>query len=531
MVLESLGAEVQEYIKTVERQKAEAQSYVEELTKKHSEEINLLRIQYLEMKERYDLLLFKRYGRAAEQLLRDKTQMLLFDEPKGTEECGEGATENTGTREIKSYRRRNYGGRKPIDPNIPRVDHIIDIPEEEKQCACGARMVKIGEEVSERLHIVAPRIYVDREIRPKYACRECEGTCDEDKPVVRIAPASPSIIPGSIVTPGLLSAILVGKYQDHLPFYRQELQFERIGVTISRQNMCNWQEKAYEKLAPLFKLLRQTVKEGLFMAMDETRVQVMREEGKANTTESYMWLTKGGPPDKPVVIFEYRPTRAAKHLPEFLEGFRGYLQTDGYEGYDSALGSYPEIRHIGCFSHVRRKFFEAAKASKKDGLAEEAIGYIRKLYGAEREQREKNLPLSKFLSERGKSAAPILEAFKTWLDAKVLEVPPSLLLGHAISYTLNQWDKLTAYIECAYVTPDNNACENAIRPFVVGRKNWLFNQSPDGAKSSCAMYTLIETAKQNSLIPGNYLNLLFERCPLVQTPEDWVALLPWNVKK
>jgi transposase len=169
--------------------------------------------------------------------------------------------------------------------------------------------------------------------------------------------------------------------------------------------------------------------------------------------------------------------------------------------------------------------------SKRGGLAEEGIGYIRKLYEVEREQRKKDMRPSQFLSQRGKAAAPILESFKSWLDAKVLEVPPSLLLGKAISYTINQWDKLISYLECAYITPDNNACENAIRPFVVGRKNWLFNQSPDGAKSSCAMYTLIETAKQNGLVPRDYLTFLFERGPLAKTPEDWAALLPWNVKK
>jgi transposase len=202
------------------------------------------------------------------------------------------------------------------------------------------------------------------------------------------------------------------------------------------------------------------------------------------------------------------------------------LQTDGYEGYDGALAAYPEIVHVGCFTHSRWKFFEAAKVSKKDGLAEEGIGYIRRLYEVEREQRKKDIPRSQFLSERGKAAAPILESFKSWLDEKVRGVPPSLLGGKAISYTIKQWDKLSAYI-----TPNNNACENAIRPFVVGRKNRLFSQSPDGAKSSCAMYTLIRTAKQNGLVPGDYLTLLFERCPLAKTPEDRTALLPWNVKK
>jgi transposase len=297
MVLEALDTEVREYIREIELRQAEAQSVIEELTGKHkaaAEENNLLKLQYLELKERYDLLLFKRFGRAAEQLLRDQNQPLLFDERGGAQENGETASEDTGTQEIRAYKRRSAAGRRPIDAAIPREDHIIDLPEAEKKCACGAEMGQIGEEVSERLHIEPPRIFVERIIRPKYACRECEGTEDEDKPVVRIAPAPSSIIPGSIVTPGLLSTILVAKYEDHLPFYRQEKQFERIGVRINRQNMSNWQEGGYEKLDLLLLLLRHTVKEGIFTAMDETGVQVMREGGEANTSESYRWLTKGG---------------------------------------------------------------------------------------------------------------------------------------------------------------------------------------------------------------------------------------------
>jgi transposase len=242
MVLEALDREVQEYIREIELRQAEAQSLIEELTGKHkaaAEENNLLKLQYLALKERYDLLLFKRFGRAAEQLLRDEKQPLLFDEMKGGRENGERASENTGTQEIRSYKRRSAAGRKPIDPAIPREDHIIDLPEAEKKCACGAEMERIGEEVSERLHIEPPRIYVERIIRPKYACRECEGTGDEERPVVRVAPAPPSIIPGSMVTAGLLSTILTAKYEDHPPFYRQEKQFERIGVRINRQNMCS----------------------------------------------------------------------------------------------------------------------------------------------------------------------------------------------------------------------------------------------------------------------------------------------------
>jgi transposase len=533
MVLEVLDTEVQEYIHTIENKNIEAQNVIKGLTEKQQardKEYQRLELEFERVKEEYQLLLYKRFGRAAEQLLKDTRQQLLFVENEPDNSTCEAFKDDADSiQEIKRYTRKK-AGRKPIAEHLHREQVIIDISDEEKKCACGATLVKIGEETAEKLHIEPPKIKVIQYIRYKYACRACEGTADEDTATVRIAPVPPSIIPRSIVTPGLLSTIMIQKYQDHLPFYRQELQFERIGVTISRQDMSNWQQQAYSKLRPLFSLLKQTVKAGLVMGMDETTVQVMGTEGKSDTSKSYMWLARGGPPGKPVIVYSYRESRAAKHLPEFLEGFTGYLQTDGYEGYDTALALYPGIRHIGCFSHARRYFFEAAKVGDKSILAKEAIGYIGKLYKIEKELRDKKMPDALFLSERGRKATEVLDRFKGWLDKRSPEVPPSLRLGKAIQYTLGQWDKLVAYLECAYLTPDNNACENAIRPFVLGRKNWLFNKSPAGAESSCGMYSLIETAKQNRLDPFRYLYALFLCVPLIADEKEWEDLLPWNIK-
>ncbi len=245
-----------------------------------------------------------------------------------------------------------------------------------------------------------------------------------------------------------------------------------------------------------------------------------------------MWLALGGPPGKTVALYEYHPTRAAYNAKAFLEGYSGYLQTDGYKGYDSAVKDMPGIVHVGCFAHSRRKFYEAAKVDKNSKSAQEGIKHIRKLYDIENELREKitdNDDL--FLAERKARAGPVLEKFKAWLEKRKCEVPPSLLLGKAIEYSLDQWDKLVRYLESPYLTPDNNACENAIRPFVLGRKNWIFSQSPDGAKSSCGMYTLIETAKRNGLVPREYLTALFKKAPLASSPQDWEKLLPWNIFK
>ncbi len=465
--------------------------------------------------------------RSAEQLLEDEKQQLLFAEEAEQPETNEGKPLELQT--VKSFTRKKNGGRKPISANLERRPRVIDIPESEKTCACGANLTRIGEETSEKLVIIPPQIYVDQIVRPKYACRQCEGTEDEEEPAVRIAPVEPSIIPRSIASPSLLATIFTQKFEMHLPYYRQEKQFEQIGAAISRQDMSNWQQQAYEKLKPLFAILEETVKSGPVMQMDETEVQVIGEEDRSDTQKSYMWLARGGPVGKKVILYKYRPTRAAYNVMEFLQGYRGYLQTDGYKGYDSAAKDLTGIIQVGCFAHARRKFFEAAKISSKSRSAEEGMKYIRCLYVIENELRDKNIDNGIFLSERKARAGPVLEKFKAWLLKRKDEVPESTLLGKAIYYSLAQWDKMVAYLESPYLTPDNNACENAIRPFVIGRKNWLFCQSVDGAKSSCGIFTLIETAKQNGLIPFKYLTAVFERAPFALTPEDWEKLLPWNI--
>jgi transposase len=463
------------------------QSNYEHQLNKLQNNVIVFKHKYLEIKERYDLLLYKRFMRSAEQLPYDDVQPLLFTpeaEPvELSAEEGIGGTDETAKTAVASYT-RSKRGRKPIDPKITRKERIIDIPENEKICACGAHLTKIGEEVSEKLEIIAPSIQVDRIIRPKYACRSCEGTADEDTPAVRIAPVEPSMIPRSIASASLLSVIFTHKFEDHLPYYRQEKQFERIGVDISRQDLSNWQQHVYKKLTPLFELMKQTVKSGPVMQMDETSVQVLsgiknskdkKEDAKPDIHRGWMWLARGGPPKNKVVWYEYHESRAGKHAKEFLERYCGYLQTDGYEGYDYAVKDKPEIIHVGCFAHSRRRYFEASKASKVSKSAEEGIKYIRALYEIETKMRAQNLSEERFLEERTKAAQPVLDQFKSWLLKRVDEVQPTSLLGKAVKYTLNQWDKLTAYLGSYHLTPDNNACENAIRPFVVGR-NYALNK-------------------------------------------------------
>jgi len=511
-----------------------------------------LQLEHEVLQEKYDLLMYKRFARSAEELLADEKQQPLF----AAEETPAQTITADEVAEVQSFKRKK-AGRKAIDPKIPRREKTIDIPEAEKKCGCGADLTRIGEETSEKLHIEPPVIYAEKTIRPKYACRCCEGTADESAPAVRVAPPEPSIIPKGIASASLLSTVIVQKFEDHLPFYRQEKQFERILVTISRQDMASetsfpWQQHVYERLKPLFILLICVLKSGPVLQMDETVVQVMgetvitddgEEEKRADTAESRMWLARGGPPDTPVTLYQYRQTRSADHAKAILEGYSGYLQTDGYIGYDSALKGNGAIIHVGCFAHVRRHLFEAAKVSARAETAKTGIAFIKKLYAIEAELRKecaeganddamkKAEKRARFNDERKEQAAPVLGEFREWLMKQQTEVPPSTLLGIAVGYALGQWDKLVRYLESPYLTPDNNAAENAIRPFVIGRKNWLFSKSPAGADSSCGMYTLIQTAKQNGVIPFHYLKALFEKAPYASSPDDWKKLLPWNIFK
>ena len=212
-----------------------------------------------------------------------------------------------------------------------------------------------------------------------------------------------------------------------------------------------------------------------------------------------------------------------------MTGFKGYLQTDGYEGYDCELKNHPDIIHVGCFAHARRKFFEAQKVSSQSKSASVGLTFIRRLYKIETELREQKLPASLLVATRKEKTKAILEDFKKWLDKLYSNTKAETLLQKAVNYAHNQWDKLIAYLGEAELTPDNNLSENAIRPFVIGRKNWLFYKSPAGAESACALYSLIETAKINNVDPDNYLTFLFEQTPYAVSTTDWNSLLPWNV--
>jgi transposase len=484
------------------------------------------------LQERLSLLQAFLYGRSSERCKGQDTPgqpTLPFDEAESTSpEVVDPEPEPSCA--IAGHVRRRPG-RRPLPPDLPRVEVTCDLPDADKVCACGATMTRFGEETSERIDVVPPKVQVVRTIRPKYACRSCEGSASNEG-AVRIAPPPPHIIPHGLATAGTLAHVIVAKYADALPLYRQEQQFQRLGVDIGRGTFCSWVLLVAAACRMLFELLLEEARRGVVLSLDETPVQVLGEPGRANTTKSYMWVCRGGLQGKPVVVFLYYPGRGRVMADEILADYEGFVQTDGYVVYDK-VGERKGVRHLGCLAHVRRKFMDVVKGSGKcdPGVAKTVIDIIREIYLVERQAEAQQLAPEGIAALRDKAARPLWKKFKEILAERGPTTPPKSLLGRAIGYALGQWERLLVYLEDGRLRPDNNLAENAIRPFAVGRKNWLFSASPRGADASAGLYSLIETAKANGIEPYRYLRALFHRLPLATTREEQRALLPQHIDR
>ena len=293
--------------------------------------------------------------------------------------------------------------------------------------------------------------------------------------------------------------------------------------------MCNWTIQASRACGGYLELLDRKIREGPLINMDETPLQVLHEPNRPAETKSYMWVragSQGG--ERSIVLFNYSPHRSAGVAESLLEDFEGSLQTDAYSGYNS-VGAWKGVWHVGCMMHARRKFYEAHVGAKKKGHAKTGLRYIKKLYRIEHELRAAELLDDVFVVARRRAAAPVLREFRKWLDVMMKTVPPKSLLGKAVSYASSEYKRLVRYLKYAYLTPDNGFAERAIRPFAVGRRNWLFNNTPLGAHASAGMFSLVETAKANNLDPFHFMYRLFEKLPEADTEEKLEELLPWNI--
>lgn len=474
--------------------------------------------------EQFILLRHKQFGTSSEML---SAQARLFDEAEAL------AADTTEAQDIAPIpaeisasnssepASKARGKRAPLPTELPRVEIIHDVPEAERTCPCGTNMVVIGQQVSEQLDIVPMQIRVLRHVRNTYGCPDSVHA-----PVTAALPPQP--LPKSNASPDFLTMLLITKYIDGLPLARFEYVLNRHGVKVPRQTLARWVIGASHLLQPLHNLMRDTLFDGPFLHMDETVVQVLKEKDKSPTSNSYMWVQAGGPPGKPVVIYDYDPSRSGAVPTRLLSGYRGYLMTDGYDGYN-ALARTEGIEHLVCWAHVRRKFVEATRVQVKGkkGRADEAVALIGRLYSIERDCKETN-DAERFLA-RQKFSMPVLAELREWLDKTRPAVVPGSALGRALSYMHDYWEKLIRYVERGDLPIDNNRVENAIRPFVIGRKAWLFSDTPAGAHASAVIYSLLQTAKANGHEPYAWLRHVMRNLPAAKTLEEFEALLPWNL--
>ena len=449
-------------------------------------------------------------------------QLGLFNEAEEIEQDeASDATEEIVT--VESHQRQKKKTVR-IPEHLPREEIVYDLTEEEKVCPHDGTALKvIGSEDHEQLDIIPAQVKVLKHKRLKYAC-----PCCEQHIVTASKPKQP--IEKSLASPGLLAFIATQKYCDALPLYRQSEILSRTGIELHRSNLANWMIKCGELIQPLYNLMHEQLLQRQVIHMDETTLQVLKEPDKTPQSLSYMWLMANFD-ERPITLFHYASTRSQQiPLEQLLDTQNQAIMVDGYEGYQKACNDYALTR-LGCWAHARRKFVDAQKLQGKTkgkvSKADQAIAFIQKLYVIEKKLKDK--PNDERYAIRQQQAKPIIDKIQKWLEKSLPNVPPKTALGKALHYLHNQWPRLTAYLEDGAYSIDNNLAENQIRPFAVGRKNWLFANSQAGAKASANLYSLIQTAKANSLNPYDYLKHVFKALPNANSVEDMEKLLPWNL--
>ncbi len=474
------------------------------------------------LRETVYLLKHNRFGASSEKYIDNCLQGCLFDEASLPEnsEAIEDAEESIS---VPAHTRKKPG-RKPLPKDIPRQQVVYDLTDEEKTCACGSALHLIGDERSEQLDIIPAKIQVIEHVQRKYACKGCQSC-------IKVAKKTKQPIPKSIASPGLLAYVLTQKFQFHLPLYRQEQMLKALGIDILRATMSHWVIKCSQLLQPLVNLLQDDILDYNVAYADETTVQVLKEDNKKAQSKSYMWCYAGGKPDRFCYIYTYHPSRQYKIPIEFFSDFNGYLHCDGYQAYDDLAKKNPEVLLVGCWYHARRKFVETAKVSKKTGLSDWFIKQIRRFSHVEKTIKEEKQTSEEVFHYRLEHATPIMEKIKDKLDEQYDKVSPSSLLGKAIRYTLNQWGKLQNYLKDGRLDISNNRMEGAIKPFAVGRKNWMFANSVDGAKAAAIIFSLIETCKAHEVNPYDWLKDTLAKLPNCETVEQYEQLLPFKFPK
>jgi len=474
--------------------------------------------------EQFHLARHKQFGASSERSVTE--QCNLFNEAEAIAEAG---PVEECIRQTITYERKKPG-RKPIPKDLPIERIEYRLPEEEQICtACGGPMHEMSEELRHEVKLVPAQVKIVQHARCVYGCRNCEKNGIEVP--IKTAKAPRPVIEKGLASPSAVAYVMTMKFVDGVPLYRQEQHYARLGIDLSRGVLSNWTIKGSEWLEFIYGRLKQKLLEQGILHADETTLQVLKEPGRAAESQSYMWLYRTGSQGPPIVLYDYQQTRSGEHPRNFLKGFKGYLHADGYAGYHDI----PDVTLCGCWAHLRRKFDEVLKGlpPKKrasGSRAQEALDRINRLFAIEREL--KRCAPEERLEIRNLKSRPIVEEFRKWLEDMLPGVLPKSLFGLAVNYGRNQWAKLIRFLEDGRIEISNNRAERAIKPFVISRKNFLFCNTPRGARASAIIFSIIESAKENGLNPYAYLNYLFEKLPNLDSRDDATLdqLLPWNVK-
>jgi len=470
----------------------------------------------------------RRFGSSSEKTIQGAEQLNLFNETEVTADVNFSEPELVEIENHYRKRKRAASDRFPDDLPVEIIEH--DLPDEEKICEeCSCSLHVMGKETRRELVFVPAQAKIREHVRKVYSCRNCET--DECGVPIRKAPIDEPVIKGSFAAPEAIAHIITQKFVMASPLYRLEQEFKRNGIHLSRQTMSNWLLRSTEDwLEPIYNALHEILLMRDVIHADETTLQVLREPGKVAQSKSYMWLYRtSGDTQSPIVLYEYQPDRRAKRPEEFLNGYKGYIHADGYDGYHSLSEG---MVVVGCWTHARRKWEEALKClppgDRKNASAQRGKRYCDKLFDIERKLEDLK-PEERFI-KRQELAKPIVDEMFAWL--KSVNTPPKTHYGRAVNYTLGQRKYLERYLLDGRLEISNNRAERSIKPFVIGRKNFLFANTPRGAKASAIMYSMVETAKENGLNPYAYLTYIFKNAPnwdIKNNLNMYEFLLPWGV--
>ncbi len=484
------------------------------------------------LEEYVRFLKFKRFGSSSERFTSD-LQESLFNEAEQLDQQepveGEPAVEipSASLTEDKAanHETKARPGRRKLPEHLPRFKVVHELPQADRQCSCGCELEAFDEVISEQLGIIPAELYVIQHCRKKYRCAQCVA----HGPVTAPLPAQP--FPKSNASPELMAEVTVSKFLDGLPFYRQEQIWKRMDIDLPRATLARWSIEAGKLAQPLINLLREHQWSSEVMHIDETPVQVLKEPDKPPEGHKYFWVTASGPPNRLIYLFHYDPSRGSAVADALLEGFRGTVISDDWSVY-ARVCEKRQLTHIACNDHARRKFDEVLKSEPKSksgkmSKAAMALNYYQKLYAVERKIKEKSVDDRQRI--RQAEAVPVWNQFIEWMEKHIHQTTPESKFGKALHYAYKLRDKLRFYCDTGNLPISNQVAENAIRPFAIARKNFLFYDTPKGASASANLYSLIMTAKSHGLDPFYYLAYVFKHLPGAQSLEDVEKLLPWNV--